>query len=139
MAIARWKDKSLLNEDGELFTPDEGSLPEGLPLLIGPADTEKLLLDKYQQINKLLVPFKLQLIQLKLNERRSWTFILSNKLRVIIGRSDFDERIVKFIQFVPTILKARMSQAEEIDMRYTNGFAVSWIAGKQDTKEEDGA
>ena len=133
VAIASWKNESLLNENGELFNPDMGSLPDSLPLLEGPVGTAKVLLDKYKQINKLL------LIQLQLNERRSWTFILNNNLRVIIGRSDFDDRIIKFIQFVPTLLKTRLPQIEEIDMRYTNGFAVRWIDGKQDIKEESGA
>lgn len=126
IAISRWKNKGLLNKDGDLFFPDAASFPAELPILDGPAGMEKLLMSKYQQINLLLEKLNMQLVQLKLNDRRAWTFVLNNDLRVIVGRSDIDERVTRFIHYVPLGLKEKLAQAKQIDMRYTNGFAVQW-------------
>jgi cell division protein FtsQ len=130
VAISRWKNTGLLNKEGELFSPDAATYPVELPSLDGPTGTEKLLMSKYQQINLLLEKLDMQLVQLKLNDRRAWTFVLNNDLRVIVGRSDIDERVTRFIHYVPLGLKEKLAQAKQIDMRYTNGFAVQWSETK---------
>jgi len=136
IAISRWKNIGLLNREGELFSPDTASFPTELPGFDGPEGTEKLLMSKYQQINLLLEKLDMQLVQLKLNDRRAWTFVLNNDLRVIIGRSDIDKRVTRFIHYVPLGLHEKLAQAKQIDMRYTNGFAVQWNESKTELDVE---
>ena len=126
VAICRWKNSGLLNEKGELFIPDEIYSAVNLPTLYGPDGTENLLMNRYYQINSLMGKIDMQLDKLLLDDRRALTLILSNDLRVIIGRSDVDERISRFIQYVPYGLREKQAEARQIDMRYTNGFAVQW-------------
>jgi len=59
----------------------------------------------------------------------NWMFELNDNLRVIIGRTDFNDRVAHFFEYVPKGLGPKLAKAEQIDMRYTNGFAVRW---KQD-------
>ncbi len=82
------------------------------------------------------VKLNMQLVQLKLNDRRAWTFVLNNDLRVIVGRTHIDERVTRFIHYVPLGLKEKLAQAKQIDMRYTNGFAVQWNESKTELDVE---
>ncbi len=60
---------------------------------------------------------------------RSLAFLL---VQQILGRRDFENRIERFVHVVKKNLGEKLLQAKEIDMRYTNGFAVRW---KQHTTE----
>lgn len=126
VAICKWKNTGLLNEKGELFIPDEIPSVKELPTLDGPDGTENLLMRRYYQISSLMGKIDMQLDKLILDDRRAMTMILSNDLRVIIGRSDIDERINRFIHYAPYGLEGKQDSARQIDMRYTNGFAVQW-------------
>ncbi len=96
-------------------------------------------MDKYIQLNAFLSVPDLRIDMLQLNERRAWMFVLDNNLRVIIGRSDFDDRVERFLRYVTTDMKSNLSHAEQIDMRYTNGFAVHWGQSEMTIKEGNGA
>lgn len=126
VAICRWKNSGLLNEKGEIFIPDEIYSADNLPTLEGPNGTENLLMKRYYQISSLMGKIDMQLDKLLLDDRRALTLVLSNDLRVIIGRSDIDERIRRFIHYVPHGLQGKQDSASQVDMRYTNGFAVKW-------------
>jgi len=86
-------------------------------------------MEKYKTLDRLFNTHDMQLLRLQLNERRSWMFELNDNIRVIIGRTDFNNRVARFFEYVPKGLGPKLAKAEQIDMRYTNGFAVRW---KQD-------
>jgi cell division protein FtsQ len=129
IAVARWGDTDLLNSKGKLFSPEKKSFPIGLPVLRGPNGTEELVMAKYTQLKQSLSAQGLNVVLLQLNERRSWMFELDNSIQVIIGRSEFNDRVKRFIEYVPAGYVSRYLQIKQVDMRYTNGFAVSWRQG----------
>lgn len=129
IAIVRWNETGLLNDQGHYFSPEKGSFPEGLPVLEGPDESQKLMLERFKLLQQ---TYGLSLVRLHLNERRAWEFELENNLRVVLGRRDFENRIERFVYVVINNLGEKLLQAKEIDMRYTNGFAVRW---KQHTTE----
>ena len=47
VAVVRWNDTGLLNEQGHYFSPEKESFPQGLPLLEGPEESQELLLEKF--------------------------------------------------------------------------------------------
>ena len=123
IAVVRWNETGLLNDQGHYFAPEKESFPHGLPVLEGPEDSRELLLERF----KLLKQFHgLSVVHLRLNERRAWQFELDSGLSVVLGRKDFENRINRFVYMVINSLGEKLSQAKEIDMRYTNGFAVRW-------------
>ncbi|MBI4005403.1 MAG: FtsQ-type POTRA domain-containing protein [Gammaproteobacteria bacterium] len=138
-AVARWKDTGLLNKSGEFFAPEKTTFPMDLPILAGPEGTQAIMMEKYLYLQKLLLPFDVQLAELYLNDRRSWLFQLDNGLRVVLGKKDFDNRVARFIDLVPITLGSKLYEAEQIDMRYPNGFAVRWKQGGAGIREESGA
>ncbi len=122
-AVVRWNETGLLNDQGHYFAPEKDSFPNGLPLLEGPEDSQKLLLERFNLLKQF---HGLSVVHLRLNERRAWQFYLDSGLSVVLGRNDFESRIDRFVYMVIKNMGEKLSQAEEIDMRYTNGFAVRW-------------
>ncbi len=138
-AVARWKDTGLLNKSGEFFAPEKTTFPMDLPILTGPEGTQAIMMEKCLYLQRLLLPFDVRLTELYLNDRRSWLFQLNNGLRVVLGRKDFDNRAARFIDLVPIALGSKLYEAEQIDMRYPNGFAVRWKEGGTGIQEQSGA
>jgi cell division protein FtsQ len=61
-----------------------------------------------------------------LNNRRAYSFDLENGVRVVLGRYAFDERLDRFLKFVPTLIPDRINDIDSIDLRYSNGLSVFW-------------
>ena len=126
VALARWHDRGLLNRNGKLFTPDRASFPDGLPELSGPDGTHSLLVNRFLFLEQQMAGIGLAVRQLSLDERRAWSLELDNGLRVVLGRKDFEQRVRRFVEVIPARFGERLHEAAQIDMRYTNGFAVRW-------------
>jgi len=122
-AVVRWNGTGLLNDHGHYFSPEKDSFPRGLPLLEGPEESKELLLERFKLLKQ---TYGLPVVHLQMNQRRAWKFELKNGLSVVLGRRDFENRIERFVNVVINNLGEKSSQAREIDMRYTNGFAVRW-------------
>ena len=125
---ARWGDLGLLNQSGVFFSPSSVTVQDNLPLLFGPTDSEARLLEQYRVMHKKLqsLPFRLNISSVTLNDRRAWFFDLENGIRVKIGRYAFDDRLDRFLKFIPTLIPDRINEIESIDLRYTNGLSVLW-------------
>jgi len=122
-AVVKWNETGLLNDQGHYFAPEKDSFPNGLPMLEGPEDSQELLLKRLKLLKQF---YGLSVVRLRLNERRAWQFQLDSGLSVVLGRKDFESRIDRFVHVVIKNMGEKLSQAREIDMRYTNGFAVRW-------------
>lgn len=122
-AVVKWNETGLLNDQGHYFAPEKDSFPNGLPVLEGPEDSQELLLKRLKLLKQF---YGLSVVRLRLNERRAWQFQLDSGLSVVLGRKDFESRIDRFVHVVIKNMGEKLSQAKEIDMRYTNGFAVRW-------------
>lgn len=139
VAIARWKDTGLLNRSCQIFIPERSSFPPGLPVLEGPEGSQIMMMDKYFYLQKQLEPLAMQVSVLRLDERRAWMFEAGDGLQVVIGRKDFDDRVTRFVELMPRSLGTNIKDAEMIDMRYPNGFAVRWKEGVTEISQESGA
>lgn len=128
-AVARWGMDGLLNAEGALFKPDPATFPAGLPRLSGPAGTETLLLERYRYVQEIFAASQLRVESLTLSERRAWRLGLASGQEVVLGRTQFVDRVQRFAGAVQHELANRLDAVRVVDMRYTNGFAVQWAAG----------
>ena len=123
--VAHWGAKGLVNTEGRVFSPG-GDLPEGLPRLYGPVNSEPLLLARLQDVDELLKPLGLKVTEMHLDDRRSWRIQLDNGLQLMLGRDQGMQRIQRFISFYPVLLAARADRVRSVDLRYTNGIVLQW-------------
>ncbi len=124
--VVRWNDKGLLNESGEYFEPEIDTIPQNLPLLIGPAGSEAMLLKRFEEMQQRVNQINFLIVQLTLDQRRAWSFQLANGIKVILGRKEVSARFQRFLDLIPTTVAGRISHTNTIDLRYTNGFSVKW-------------
>ncbi len=124
-AIARWNEDSLINVYGEIFTPKTIDDSLGLPMLTGPRQELKKLLDTFTELQLLLEAAELQLEVLNLNHRYSWSLVLSNGIELQVGRTHLIERVERFIALYPLLQKESKLPIAKIDLRYDTGLAVT--------------
>jgi cell division protein FtsQ len=123
---ARWGDHELLSYTGERFRPLPATIPEGLPLLSGPADSEHRIMTQYRQFSDLLKIAGLGIRGVSMDSRGSWRVILDNGLVMLLGRERMEKRLWRIARVYPVVVKPRVDDIERVDLRYSNGFAISW-------------
>ncbi len=121
--VARWNNFYLINNHDQLF-PAPRDTPAGLPILLGPENSEPLVLAQYKQMNALLKPLHLQIQKMIYDDRQNWELILSNGVGVTVGREDVLPRMQKLVRWYPQIVNDQPSPVTHIDLRYSNSIAV---------------
>jgi len=127
--LARWGSDALLNIRGEVFEAEIDEAMNGLPLLRGPKETNRMVAEQYAAMQQMLSPLGLGITDMSLSERRALTLKLNNDLQLGLGRADADLRLLRFVRVYPQVIASRLAAIEMIDLRYTNGFAVRWRDG----------
>ncbi|SRR5579883_1996587 len=124
--MARWNNSSLMSSNGDLFSPDPASYPDGLPQLLGPEDQHMQIMAYYKKLNSLLAPLHFKIATLELTHENSWALTCDNGIKVSAGYKDVLTRVSHFVKVYPKIIGNRYADVEYIDLRYPNGLAVRW-------------
>lgn len=132
--MVRWGEKSLLNGQGELFVPDNIAEFDSLPLINGPDGQENRLLEVMKGLALTLQDQAMALRVFDVNERRAWKVVLASGLEIKLGRQKPLENIQRFLRTVELLGEERLAMMAEVDLRYPNGYAVTW---KADAEEID--
>ncbi|MCC6207749.1 MAG: cell division protein FtsQ/DivIB [Gammaproteobacteria bacterium] len=126
-AVARWQEGGLVNPAGQVFHPAELDAEAAkLPLLAGPTRTSAQVMGAYVRMSEPLASQGIAITSLSMDARRSWRLTLDNGMRLTLGRKDSERQLERFARFYPGGLAGRVADVEEVDLRYTNGFAVKW-------------
>lgn len=141
--LAYWNDSEMINTWGEAFTANQGELPDDavLPRLVGPDDSERLVVQRYAELARWMAPLGLRVQQVSLSPRYAWEVTLSQGTRLNLGRDPgadvadphgrsgalpFAERIERFVQAWPALARRLDGRAlQSADLRYPNGFAIT--------------
>ena len=123
---ARWGDTSLISREGEVFAGEARYMFPELPRLGGPPNTERRVVDRYLELQRLLGAANLTLSALSIDERGSWRMQLQGGQTIRIGRSDVEQRLDRFFHLAAPLLRNEFDRVSHVDMRYTNGFSVGW-------------
>lgn len=126
-AAARWGSNGLLNRQGQLFAQSPSHLYPELPVLTGPAGSERTVAERYLTLRGRLAEANLGLATLTLDDRWAWRFELEDGTRIELGRTDVDQRLDRFFNVVYPALASRLNNVAQVDLRYSNGFAVGWL------------
>ena len=124
--FARWGADRLLSEHGRLFPAKGIQVPKGLPQFAGPEARTADVVQLYNESRELFAKVGIDVREVALDPRGSWTLGLNNGAVVIVGRSAARARLDRFVRLLPQLLTQNTQQLARADLRYTNGFALTW-------------
>ncbi len=124
--FAQWGKDRLLSEHGSLFPAQGIQVPKGMPLLDGPDTRVADVVALYNQSRELFATSGFDVHALVLDPRGSWSLTLSNGTQVVIGSSEARLRLARFARLLPQLLSQKQLPLMRADLRYTNGFALTW-------------
>ena len=127
--FARWGDKRLIGRDGSLFSVPGAEAIEGLPRLDGPDDALPMVVDFYTRAQKSFAGSGLVPSGAQLSNRGSWKLTLVGDAEILLGHEQVDARMQRFLDVLPRIAAEHPGGFQRVDLRYSNGFAVQWVAG----------
>lgn len=125
-AVANWNQNELLSDGGELFSPKEDTYPEHLATFIGPDGKQIIMLQYFNEMNRLLLPLHAKISYLELTPYFAWKLKLDNGIILQIGHKDVLTRLLHFVKVYPKVVGNKASDVDYIDLRYPNGIAVKW-------------
>lgn len=120
VALARWNGAELVNTHGEVFV---AQTTQELPLFSGQSENAAEVAQMYRKFSQQLAPLQQQIIQINLSPRRAWQLRLNSGLLLKLGREQTQERMQRFVAAYPSGIR---SEAQYMDLRYRNGFAVMY-------------
>jgi cell division protein FtsQ len=132
--VAWWNQDLLLNQYGGIFDAafaETDPVSQQVPLLFGPGGSELTVLQGLRAMQGLLEMSELQISELSLSERYAWELKLSNGVQLRLGRTEFMDRLQRFIDIYPLLLKNEKT-VEYVDLRYDTGLAVGWKSTSTD-------
>jgi len=124
--FARWGEDRLLSEHGRLFPAQGIEVPPGLPQFAGPESGITEVVALYNESRALFAPIGMDVQTVELDPRGSWTIGLGNGAQVVVGRNEARARLARFVRLLPQLLTQQAQVLARADLRYTNGFALSW-------------
>lgn len=124
--FARWGSDRLLSEHGRLFPAKGIAVPNGLPQFDGPETHARDVVELYNQSRELFAKVGIGVQGVALDRRGSWKLALNNGAVVVVGRNEARARLGRFVRLLPQLLTQNTQQLARADLRYTNGFALTW-------------
>ena len=80
----------------------------------------------HSQARPLFLGSGLQVSEVRLSARGSWSLLLSDGTEVEVGRNDTEHRLQRFSHLLPRLTNGEPRRLSRADLRYTNGFALVW-------------
>ncbi|WP_020564798.1 cell division protein FtsQ/DivIB [Methylosarcina fibrata] len=128
---ARWGENSLINEQGVIFTPDNVDQFQSLTLLNGPEKQQIKALEIMKGVKTALADQSMEMVEFDINNRWSWKIRLATGMEILLGRTDQLMKLQRFLRTLALLGEDRVKAMSVVDLRYPNGYAVSWRPGSE--------
>lgn len=130
--VAHWNSGQLISSRGQVFATNEADEIQGLPWLHGPDEQLEAVLDNWVRFNTMLESANLEIHELVLDQRGSWSLTLDKGTELHLGRHSANDRLERLMRSWTTLLYQHDLPPVRVDLRYTNGFAVHWPKNAND-------
>lgn len=125
--VAVWNNNQFLSEQGVVFTlPGDRFDKTGLPILYGPDLEGKNVLNAWNKISADLRARNLALKAVEVDNRGSWSIVLTNGIELRLGRGEWAPKIDRFVAVFPHITAPEGQRLSYVDLRYEHGAAVGF-------------
>lgn len=126
---ARWGKNSLITERGVIFTPKNIDQFQKLTVVMGPELQQVKVLEIMKGIKTALADQSMELVEFSVNDRWAWKVKLATGLEILLGRNEQLKKLQRFLKTLTVLKQEYFDAMAIIDLRYPNGFAVSWKPG----------
>lgn len=120
----RWGSRSLLNQEGERFSPAIIEQFDNLPVIHASDGEEKRLYKAFKEMQQALKKHDLKVVSINVSDLKAWTVMLDNGMELKLGRRPL-VMLDRFLRSVPWLRKQGLAAIQRVDMRYPNGYALS--------------
>lgn len=126
---ARWGEGGFLNQAGDVVRVQGDDLPADLPRLEGPDGTGPQVLEHYKNLGRILAAADLKLERITMTPRRTWRLTLAGGMVIVLDREQPAHKLERFARVYAQSLLPLDANITQVDLRYTNGFAVEQAGG----------
>ena len=123
--VARWDDEHLLSDKARVYHADASRFGF-LPLVNASNHQPAWVLNQFYQLEARFESVDERLVALHVNSRGALDVELSNGLKIKFGRSDIKRKMDRLVNIYTRQILPRREQIQQLDLRYSNGFAVAW-------------
>lgn len=134
--LARWGGDGLVTAEGVVFRPESGELPHGLVQLAATDEQAPEVVARYRDWRPRFEAVGLGILDLEQDARGAWTLETDAGFDLLLGKRDIDARLERFLAAYRALAAA--GQPQTVDMRYSNGLAVSWRGSRDGGGKSDG-
>lgn len=122
--LARWGADGLVSAEGVVFRPDLSEVPGGFATLSAVDEQAPAVVARYLDWRGRFAGLGLAVEAVDLDPRGAWRVRMGDGLTLELGKADIDERLARFLVAWPSLAEA--GRPGTVDMRYSNGLAVTW-------------
>jgi len=122
--VARWGDSGLVNQQGIVFYPQDGSQFNNLVVLDGTLSESADILLALVKFQKKLHEIGFTVMSLKRQVDGVWRIALHNDSELVVESEGGEEKVSVFVRAYSKLPKALRKSAQIYDLRYSNGFIV---------------
>ena len=126
---ARWGKNSLITERGVIFTPKNIEQFQNLTVVTGPELQQVKVLEIMKGIKTALADQSMELAEFNVNDRGAWKIKLATGLEILLGRNEQLKKLQRFLKTLAVLKQEQVGVMAVVDLRYPNGYAVSWKSG----------
>ncbi|MGP1928377.1 MAG: cell division protein FtsQ [Arsenophonus sp. NC-WZS1-MAG3] len=125
---AKWNDTFFINAEGTVFSlPALLNVKSNFLNLYGPQGSQQEILEMYRAIQQQLASYNFSIKSVSMSTRRAWQLVLTNDIRLNIGKQDIKKRLNRFVEIYPLLKQITDKRIGYIDLRYGSGAAVGWL------------
>ena len=124
VALARWAGGGFLERDGTHFRPVGDAGPDSLPVLEGPEDAKRQVLDLHLALERELAPLGMPLAATRLTRRGVLHASLREGPRFVMRADALGGDVETCARTLANVMAGHLHEIESVDLRYPTGFAV---------------
>lgn len=122
----RWGRQKLVSTRGEIIMPKNMEPFDNLLLLQGPEQQQLKTVEIMKGVNTALADQSMKMAEFTINDRWAWKIKLTTGLEILLGRNEQLKKLQRFLKTLDVLGQERVEQMAIVDLRYPNGYAVSW-------------
>ncbi len=124
--LAFWGEDKMVNRHGEIFNAILEGQKGIMPVLFNTEGEAITTIDNYKKAQQWLKDLPVGVERFLEDARGAWKLTLTNGITVDVGRSEQKKRLRRLVVGYLKELAKKEKRVANIDLRYTNGFAVAW-------------